>query len=279
MLFKTGFIGTGNMAEAIISSMIEKQIAAKDFLFANDLSSKRKEYMKNKYGLSLCSSNHEVIEKSDIIILAVKPQVLDEVLKESFKKTNFTQKKLIISIAAGIKTKTIESIIYSFTNEKNEKNFPVIRVMPNTPCLSGMGMSGICKGKNPDEKDLKTAKKIMDSMGKSIVVEENLMDSVTAVSGSGPAYFFYFIETLVNAGKKLGLTKDQAFELVFQTAKGSISLMEQTGEDPEVLRQKVTSKGGTTEAALNKFVSENMEKIVEKAVKAAHDKSIELSGN
>jgi pyrroline-5-carboxylate reductase len=278
MLFKTGFIGAGNMAEAIASSMLEKKIAENNFIFINDISNERKKYFYEKFRIHTCLSNHEVIEKSDIIILAVKPQVMGEVLKESFEKTDFSGKKLIISIAAGITTEFIENIIYSFTSEENAKNFPVIRVMPNTPSLAGMGMSAVCKGKNAGKKDVETAEAIVNSMGKSIIVEENMMNSVTAVSGSGPAYFFYFIETLVNAAIKLGFSRKDAFELVFQTAKGSIALMEKTNEAPDVLRQKVTSKGGTTEAALNKFMAENFEKIVEKALFAAHDRGVELSG-
>jgi pyrroline-5-carboxylate reductase len=278
MLFKTGFIGAGNMAEAIASSMLEKKITENNILSVNDISEDRKKYFHEKYGVSICLSNHEVIKKSDVIILAVKPQVMGEVLKDAFEKTDFSSKKIIISIAAGITTEFIENCIYSFTDEKGAKNFPVIRVMPNTPSLAGMGMSAVCKGKNAGTKDIETAETIMNSMGKSIIVEENMMNSVTAVSGSGPAYFFYFIETLVNAGIKLGFSKEDAFELVFQTAKGSIALMEKTCESPDILRQKVTSKGGTTEAALNKLMAENFEKIVEKALFAAHDRGVELSG-
>jgi pyrroline-5-carboxylate reductase len=278
MIFKTGFIGAGNMAEAIASSMLEKKITENNVLSVNDINEERKKYFHEKYGVNLCLSNHEVIKKSDVIILAVKPQVMGEVLKESFEKTDFSEKKLIISIAAGITTEFIENIIYSFTDAKGAENFPVIRVMPNTPSLAGMGMSAVCKGKNAGKKDIETAETIVNSMGKSIIVEENMMNSVTAVSGSGPAYFFYFIETLVNAAIKLGFSREDAFELVFQTAKGSIALMEKTNEAPDVLRQKVTSKGGTTEAALNKFMAENFEKIVEKALFAAHDRGVELSG-
>jgi pyrroline-5-carboxylate reductase len=278
MIFKTGFIGAGNMAEAIASSMLEKKITENNVLSVNDINEERKKYFHEKYGVSICLSNHEVIKKSDVIILAVKPQVMGEVLKESFEKTDFSEKKLIISIAAGITTEFIENIIYSFTDAKGAENFPVIRVMPNTPSLAGMGMSAVCKGKNAGKKDIETAETIVNSMGKSIIVEENMMNSVTAVSGSGPAYFFYFIETLVNAAIKLGFSGEDAFELVFQTAKGSIALMEKTNEAPDVLRQKVTSKGGTTEAALNKFMAENFEKIVEKALFAAHDRGVELSG-
>jgi pyrroline-5-carboxylate reductase len=278
MIFKTGFIGAGNMAEAIASSMLEKKITENNVLSVNDINEERKKYFHEKYGVNLCLSNHEVIKKSDVIILAVKPQVMGEVLKESFEKTDFSEKKLIISIAAGITTEFIENIIYSFTDAKGAENFPVIRVMPNTPSLAGMGMSAVCKGKNAGKKDIETAETIVNSMGKSIIVEENMMNSVTAVSGSGPAYFFYFIETLVNAAIKLGFSGEDAFELVFQTAKGSIALMEKTNEAPDVLRQKVTSKGGTTEAALNKFMAENFEKIVEKALFAAHDRGVELSG-
>ncbi|MGM0419175.1 MAG: pyrroline-5-carboxylate reductase [Thermodesulfobacteriota bacterium] len=280
MSLKTGFIGAGNMAEAIAASIIREKISTPDSVFISDINDQRINLMKTKYSVEPCYSNHELIEKSEIIILAVKPQILKETIKESFKDTDFSkQRKLIISIAAGIKTETIENALYSFTDDSGAENFPVIRVMPNTPSLAGCGMSGISKGKNADDTDIEKTEKIMKSMGKTLITEEEKMDAVTAVSGSGPAYFFLFIESLVSAGIKLGFDKDQSFDLVLQTAKGAIALLEQTGETPEDLRRKVTSKGGTTEAALNTFMENNFKETILKSVKAAADRANELSRN
>lgn len=280
MSLKTGFIGAGNMAEAIAASIIREKISTPDSVLISDINDQRINLMKTKYSVVPCSSNHELIEKSEIIILAVKPQILKETIKESFKDTDFSkQRKLIISIAAGIKTETIENALYSFTDDSGAENFPVIRVMPNTPSLAGCGMSGISKGKNADDTDIEKTEKIMKSMGKTLIIEEEKMDAVTAVSGSGPAYFFLFIESLVSAGIKLGFDKDQSFDLVLQTAKGAIALLEQTGETPEDLRKKVTSKGGTTEAALNTFMENNFIETVFKSLKAAADRANELSRN
>jgi pyrroline-5-carboxylate reductase len=279
MTYKIGFIGAGNMAEAMAGSIIEKSIFQSSQICTSDPDENRKKYMNDTYKISLCSSNKELIEKSEIIILAVKPQMMEQVLTDSFDgiSINKNERKIIISIAAGVTSEKIENIIYSKVGDEIKNNIPVIRVMPNTPSLAGMGMSGISSGSLADEKDLLISQKIMDSMGKSIIVNEDMMNPVTAISGSGPAYFFYFIESLINAGIELGFSEKESFELVFQTAKGAVALMEKTKEAPGELRKKVTSKGGTTEAALNSFMKNSLGDIIIKGANAAKDRAVELS--
>lgn len=279
MTYRIGFIGAGNMADAMADSIIKKELANSSSLFMSDPDDGRIAYMSEKYGLVRCSSNKELIEKAQIIILSVKPQIMADLLKETFLNNTIKvdERKLIISIAAGIPINKIEKIIYSGSEPNLPDFFPVIRVMPNTPSMAGEGMSGISSGSTASEKDLSIASEIMNSMGKSIILNEDKMDAVTAISGSGPAYFFYFIENLVNAATSLGFSKEESMDLVFQTAKGSIALMQKTGETPEELRKKVTSKGGTTEAALNNFAKSNLEKIVLESVLAARNRAQELS--
>lgn len=279
MAYKVGFIGAGNMAEAMAGSIIEKNIFESWQICTSDPDENRKKYMHETYKISLCNSNKELIENSEIIILAVKPQMMEEVLKDSFNKVSINKnlKKIIISIAAGVTLQKIENIIYSMVGDEFKNNLPIIRVMPNTPSLAGMGMSGISLGSLAVKDDILISKKIIDSMGKSIIINEDMMNSVTAISGSGPAYFFYFIESLVNAGIELGFSKKDSFDLVFQTAKGAVALMEKTKEAPDELRKKVTSKGGTTEAALNSFIENRFQDTIIKGAMSAKERGVILS--
>ena len=279
MSLKIGFIGAGNMAEAMAGSIINKGLTENSSVFISDPDDSRKKFFKLNYHINICSSNTQLINESEIIVLSVKPQIMEEVLTNSFGAEDviLNEKKLIISIAAGISCKKIEDIIYNLSGCTNKKNLPVVRVMPNTPALAGEAMSGISPGSCAEAGDISTAQKIMDSMGKSMVVDEEKMNAVTAVSGSGPAYFFLFIEALAKAGVNLGFSEEEALKLVFQTAKGAVALMEKTKEAPDLLRKKVTSKGGTTEAALNVFNEENLIETVFKAAKAAEKRADELS--
>lgn len=278
MSVKLGFIGSGNMAEAILASIIEKDFITSTNIYISDPDEARCEYIKNKYQINISPSNDKTVESSDAVILAVKPQMMNAVLEQTFGNLKQRAEKLIIiSIAAGITTKTIEDLIYKDLTPEQQVNIPVIRVMPNTPALAGKGMSGISGGAFASKDSLEFAQKIMNSMGDSLIFEESKIDAVTAISGSGPAYFFYFIETLVNAATKLGFSENEAQKLVFQTAEGSLALMKKTGENPSILRKKVTSKGGTTEAAINEFINNDFQEIINSVTKKAYERSIELS--
>ena len=213
--------------------------------------------------------NTELTRQADIVLLSIKPQVMPNVLKGI--AGTLKPDALVISIAAGITTASIRQIL---------GDVQIVRVMPNTPALVSAGASGLYNASATQE-NLKTALDVCASVGKAIVVEnETLIDAVTAVSGSGPAYFFLLMEEMIKAGVSLGLTEADAKILVLQTAKGAALLAEsaqEKGEDPAVLRQKVTSPGGTTEAALKVFVQEEISEMVLQALTAARDRGRELS--
>lgn len=265
-----GFIGAGNMAQALINGIIESgQFAPADVL-VSDISNDRLILLVKKYGVIAVSNNTDIAKKADIIVLSVKPQVMSGVLGEI--KDSIKEKSVVISIAAGV---TVAAI------SKHLGNVQIIRVMPNTPALVSEGMSGLYSP-NASDNTMQNALEIFNGIGKAVIVDkEDLIDAVTAVSGSGPAYFFLVMEEMIKSAKKLGLAEDIATELVLQTAKGASILAEiaqLNGESAEELRRKVTSPGGTTEAAINTFKNGGINVLVEKALTAAYDKSKELSG-
>ncbi|MBN1521822.1 MAG: pyrroline-5-carboxylate reductase [Candidatus Aureabacteria bacterium] len=259
-------IGAGNMGEAIISGLLAKKLFSKKGIMAIDVSMSRRKQIKKKYGIT-CTEKLSFCRQSKRVLLAVKPQDIKGVLREI---RNHVQKgQLIISIVAG---KTLQSI---------EKAFPflppVVRVMPNTPALVRQGVSGVCFNKKVTSRQKKEATRIMKSIGQVIIFKEKAMNAVTAVSGSGPAYVFYFLEAYLQAAKGLGLHEKDAEVLVTGTIRGALALLLQSGEAPEGLRKKVTSKGGTTEAALKIFDKKKFRDIFKQAVKAAEKRGRELN--
>ncbi|MCX5686396.1 MAG: pyrroline-5-carboxylate reductase [Candidatus Omnitrophica bacterium] len=265
---KIGIIGCGNMGEAILSRLsntLEKSTS----IMVSELDSARRDYIRNKYKMIVEIDNNAVVKFADVIILCVKPKDFDKILKEEVC-CGMSKNKLLISIAAGATTKHIEGIV--------GKDIPVIRVMPNMPAIIGEGISSVSAGSAVRASDIETAKEIFSAVGEVVEVEEKLVDAVTAISGSGPAYFFYLIEALIEAAQKLGFDEKTAKNLVLKTAIGSAKLLEALKEEPENLRKKVTSKGGTTEAALKVFDDKIVKSIILDAVKAAHKRSKELSG-
>ncbi len=265
-----GFIGGGNMAEALLAGIIKADLFNKECIWVSDVRSERLDELKAQYGVRVTSDNVELTQQADVLMLSVKPQVMPDVLEDI--AGTLKEDVLVISIAAGITTDAIKAKLDAVQ---------IVRVMPNTPALVGAGASGLYNA-SASQDGLKTALDIFASVGRAVVVEdENLIDAVTAVSGSGPAYFFLLMEEMIKAGVELGLTAETAKTLVLQTAKGAALLAEsaqEQGEDPAVLRQKVTSPGGTTEAALTTFSAEGFEAIVKKALRAARDRGRALSG-
>ena len=259
-----GIIGAGNMGGALIKGL---GFDPKNKIIASDVSKDRLEFLKKNYRIQIANSNIALAEISDIIILAVKPKQIDDVLSQI--KPVVGSGKLIISVAAGITTKRIE--------QKIKKEVAVIRAMPNMPALIGKGVSAISGGRFAEQKHIKIALDILSSVGRAIQVDEDKMDIITAVSGSGPAYFFFLIEILIDIAVKHGLDKKTAEEFAVGTAFGAASLAYKTKETPALLRKKVTSKGGTTEAAFRVFENEGLAKIFKKAIKAAIKRSEELS--
>ena len=266
---RIGFIGAGNMAEALIKGIVASGNYKPEMIAVSDKFHERVEYMAQEYGVTPAVCNTELSQMCDIIVLSVKPQIMPEVLDGL--RGIITQNQLIISIAAGIK-------VFKITDALGD--LPVIRVMPNTPSLVGKGASGIYANEKAQSK-LDQVKKIFDSVGQTIIVEkEELIDSVTAVSGSGPAYFFLFMEELINAAQVVGLDEDDARKLVLQTALGAATLAveaDKKSETPGDLRRKVTSPGGTTEAALQVFANDQLGATILVAVERAFERSQELS--
>lgn len=257
-MIKIAVIGAGNMGSAII-----KGIEKKYKIIAADTDKNKLK----KLNVRTTTNNVKAVTGSEIIILAVKPRSMDDVLNEI--KYSIRPSQLFISIAAGIKTEKIENIL---------GKIPVIRVMPNTPAMIGLGMSVLCRGRFAKNKHMKITEKLFGSLGKVLcVAKEEMMDAVTAISGSGPAYVYLFIEALAKAGIRLGLDKKDTEILVLQTLKGSVSLLEKSKKTPEELRKQVTSPGGTTEAAMETFEDKLFHEIVHQAVKSAHKRSRELS--
>ena len=264
---KIGIIGCGNMGEALfsrLSAVMEKSTS----LMVSDLDARRRDAIQAKYKVIVGIDNNYVVKYSDVIILAIKPQDFDKVLRQEVC-CGISKDKLLISIAAGITTKYIESVV--------GKETPVIRVMPNMPAMIGEAISSISPGSSATKEHMDTARFIFSTIGDVVEVNEDLVDAVTAISGSGPAYFFYVIEALIEAAKKLKLDKETAEKLVLKTALGSSKLLDALKEDPARLRQRVASKGGTTEAALKVFDKKKLKDIIEAAAKAACKRSKELS--
>lgn len=264
---KLSVIGAGQMGEALVKGFIQSGVLEAKQILLSDVNLERLESLKAKYQVEFTTDNRKAVEGGDIILFAVKPQQIEQVLAGT--KEIFRIDQLIISIAAGVKTETIYSII--------GKDLPVVRVMPNTPALVGKGMSVISRGGYADDLSAEIALKLFSSVGEAVELPENLQNQATAVSGSGPAYFFLMVESLIEAGIKAGLDKDVAGKLVIQTMAGSAALLQETGKNAGELREKVTSPGGTTAAALQVFSKHEFRYIVQEAVKAAIKRAEELA--
>lgn len=267
------FIGAGNMAEAIINGLLKSKVSKPENLFASDVNAQRLGYIAKQYGINTDKNNIVTFQCSDIIFLAVKPQHINAALKEITNDLNpeNTKRKIIVSIAAGIPIKQIEKYFYA-----NKDMFPIIRVMPNTPALVLSGMAGMAGNRYAKKEDLKITRTVLEAIGKVIQFEETDLDAVTALSGSGPAYVFYFAESLITAGKSLGLSEADSLSLTIETIKGSVKLIEESTESVESLRKKVTSPGGTTEAAFKVLKDCSAKEIIVKAIHAAAKRSKEL---
>lgn len=264
---KIVFLGAGNMAEALISGIVKGRLAGKEKIIATDIRKERIIYLKKKLGIGVTTNNQEAVKRGEIIILAVKPQQIKELLGEIGNLV--TKKQLVISIAAGIPTRYIEKFF--------KQKVQVVRVMPNTPALVREGTSVITSGKYAQKKHLQIVKKIFSAVGYVAELPEKLLNAVTALSGSGPAYVFYLAEILSEAAKKMNLPENIAQKLVNQTILGAGKMLKITGESGQMLRQKVTSPGGTTEAAIKYLQSKKFKEIFAQAVLKARKRAQELT--
>jgi len=262
-----GIIGCGNMGEAILRGIISTKTVSPKNIFVSDMNSNKLDCIKRTYRVNVTFSNSTVAKSSDVIIMAVKPQDICSALSDISQE--FNNKKLLISIAAGVGVKKIRSLL--------EKNASVARAMPNMPALVGEGVTAVCLDYVPHiyKKDII---KIFLSIGDVVEIKEKYFDAVTAVSGSGPAYFFYMIEVLIKSAVGLGLKRSVAEKMAVKTAQGSIRLLNQLKQDPAIFRKKVTSKGGTTEAAFKLFKKKKFGRIFEEGIKKASQRSKELAG-
>ena len=264
---KIGFIGSGNMANSIIGGLHGD--GAQFSVYASDPDTDKLSSLNEKFGVIACASNEELLKTVDIVILSVKPQVMQNILC-SLSQIYNQYTPVIISIAAGIRCSQILKWLDS-------DSAPCIRVMPNTPALVQTGASGLF-ALNASSQQKQTAEKIMNAVGITVWLDdEALIDTVTGVSGSGPAYFFYLMEAIYNAAIKNGLSESMANTLTLQTALGAAKLALNSDADFKTLRQRVTSPGGTTEAAINKLKENNFSELVDNAVTQAVIRSKELS--
>jgi pyrroline-5-carboxylate reductase len=262
---RIGFVGAGNMAEALIRGLTSAGVAESRQIIGGEPRDERRTELSSRYGIETTADNSEVARASDILILAVKPQLMARVLDEIQPHVKSTA--LVISIAAGIPTAAIEAHL---------PRVRVVRTMPNTPALVGAGATAIAAGGHATRADLDAAKHIFDSVGVSVVVEESQMDAITGLSGSGPAYIFLIIEALSDAGVKVGLSRHIAQSLAAQTVLGSAKLLIETNEHPGRLKDMVTSPGGTAIAGLHTLEAGGLRTTLMNAVEVATNRSREL---
>ena len=265
---RIAFIGAGNMAEALIKGMLVSKVISAKRIIAADVNAARLSWIHDEYGIKTESSNQRAAKWADIVVFAVKPQVLPEVLENI--APSLGPGKTVISIAAGVPTERIERAL--------PKKTPVIRAMPNTPALVQRGVSAIAKGAFATRTHARLAREIFHSVGIVIQIEEKLMDAMTAVSGSGPAYAFLLMEAMMKAAVAHGLPREDALNIVAETVRGAGELVARTHQSPEKLRQRVTSPGGTTEAAIKVFQQKKLDATVAQAINAAVKRSRELAG-
>jgi pyrroline-5-carboxylate reductase len=261
----TAIIGAGVMGETLLSGLVRAGRRV-DQLMVGEKRAERARELEERYGVAVVS-NREAAAKADTVALVVKPQDMGDVLDEI--APDLRPGQLVVSLAAGITTAFIESRV--------PEGVAVVRVMPNTPALVDEGMAAISPGSHCDESHLTEAESLMASTGKVLRIPEKQMDAVTAISGSGPAYIFFVVESMIEAGVHLGLPRATATDLVVQTLVGSAAMLRETGSHPVVLREQVTSPGGTTASALRELEVHRVRAAFLAAMEAARNRSRELA--
>ena len=261
-----GFIGAGNMAEAIIHGIIQNQVVLPNRILASDLSGERREYISRTFGMETVEENRSLVDQSNVIFLAVKPQAVPQVLKDI--GANMGPDKLLISIVAGVPIKTLSSGL--------PKGPRIVRTMPNTPMTVMEGAMAIASDSPALPEDLETVETLFRPLGSTVQIEEKLIDAVTGLSGSGPAYVFMMLEALADGGVKMGLPRDVSETLAAQTLLGSAKLFLETRINPGQLKCMVTSPGGTTIAGIHELEKGGLRASLMNAVESATKRSIEL---
>jgi len=263
---RLALIGGGNMGEAILKGLMAAELVLPQQVTVTDVIEARLTYLRETYAVQALTDNAKAVRQADLIIVAVKPQDIVPTIEEIAPAVRDHQ--VLISIAAGVPTAKIESAF--------GKAVRVVRVMPNTPALVLAGAAGLCAGTHATPADLEVARMLFDALGRTVVVSEYLMDAVTGLSGSGPAYIFVLIEALADGGVKMGLTRESALTLAAQTVYGSAKLLLETGLHPGELKDRVTSPAGTTIAGLSALEAHAFRGAIIDAVERATLRSREL---
>lgn len=264
---RVAFLGLGTMGESLLEALFHEEILAPENTVATVLHPERAEHLTKKLGISVNIDNINATSQAEVVLLCVKPKVVEPVVREIAGEINAN--KLIISIAASITTQSIEQILGAA--------IPVIRAMPNTPCVIRSGMTGICRGKDVTESDLGIARTLFESVGMVVEVDEEQMDAVTALSGSGPAFAYLIIESLVEAGVKVGLARDVATVLVAQTLQGAVHMTLESGQDPALLKDAVATPGGCTIEGIRALEDRNLRGILINAIVKTTERAKELA--
>jgi pyrroline-5-carboxylate reductase len=259
-------LGAGKLGEALITGLIDAGLVAKDRFIATAAHGERLEQLRSKLGVQTTLSNGEAVRKSQVILLCVKPQTVQEVVRQI--SDDLTPEHLMISVAASVTTRFIEDLV--------PVAVPIIRVMPNTPCLIKQGMSAIASGKNATVEHVRLAQTIFNAIGRSLIVDEKHMDAVTGLSASGPAFVYIIIESFVEAGVKVGLPRETATQLTTQMVLGAASMVQQTGEHPAKLKDIVTTPAGCTIDGILELEDGGLRVTLIKAVVRATQRAREL---
>lgn len=262
-----GLVGAGVMGEALLAAALRGGLAPDDVLVAEP-SPDRAAQVSATHGVRAGLSVAQVAAGADVLLVAIKPKDVPSALAEA--APHLRPGTVVVSVAAGLSTATLEAALPEGT--------PVVRVMPNTPAVVGMGAAGLCAGAHASEQHLALVERLLAPSGLVVRVGEADMDAVTAISGSGPAYVFYLVDALAEAGVLLGLTRAQSLALATATFRGAAELLERSGEHPVVLRERVSSPGGTTVAGLRELDAHGVRAAVVAAAEAARDRSRELGG-
>ncbi len=263
---RLGFLGAGNMSEALIKGLLHAKVLPPERILASDVKGDRLEHLHKVHGIRTTTDNHLLLRESDVLVLAVKPQAIDKVLTEV--GADLRSDQLVVSVAAGVPIAALEARLPAGAR--------VVRSMPNTPATVQAGAPAIAGGAHAREDDLRIARELFEAVGRVVVLDEGLLDAVTGLSGSGPAYVMLIIEALADGGVKVGLHRDTALLLAAQTVFGSARLLLETGEHPGRLKDMVTSPGGTAIAGLHTLESGGLRKTLMDAVEVATRRAAEL---
>jgi pyrroline-5-carboxylate reductase len=263
---RIGMLGAGNMAGALIRGLLASKSVTKEQIFASDVRADHLKELETEYGIKTFGDNRQLAAVSNLVVLAVKPQVVDRVLDQM--STSFAPGTLLVSIAAGVPIRSLEARL--------PEHVRVVRAMPNTAAIALAGATGIAPGSRATQEDIDVTQALFAAIGRSVVLDETLIDAVTGLSGSGPAYVMVMIEALADGGVKVGLHRDTALLLAAQTVYGSAKLLLETGEHPGRLKDMVTSPGGTAIAGLHTLETGGLRRTLIDAVDSATKRAVEL---